>query len=152
MQETFDIVNVRGIELVNNIRANIGASGQNATMRTSNSLRFEITGEGTKIKFKLFGREFFMAIQTGRRPTPDKKPSRGMIQNITMWVAARGIDESAIWGIATKIQQEGTQLWKEGGRTDIVDPAVDTFVNDVAQDFLKAQADNLVLKIRGIKW
>ncbi len=93
-----------------------------------------------------------MGVQTGRRPTPDKKPSRAMIANITRWVEARGIDLDAVWAIATKIQQRGTWLWLEGGRTDIVDPAVDDFINNVAQRLADAGADDLVLKLREMKW
>jgi hypothetical protein len=148
MQETYDIVNIKGIDLVNNIRADIGASGQNATLKTSQSLRFEIVESGTKISFKLFGSAFFMTVYTGRKPTPDKKPSREMIQNITQWVAARGMDESAIWAIATKIQLKGTQLWRDGGRIDDYERIVDTFINDVSTAILDKEADNFILKVK----
>jgi hypothetical protein len=148
MPEIFDIVNSKSIELVNNIRANLGASGQNATLRTSQSLRFELKQEGTGYKMQLFGRPFFMTVETGRRPTPDKKPSREMIENIGIWAAARGMDERAVWAIATKIQRKGTQLWRDGGRTDIVEPAVDTFINDVSTAILDKEADNFILKVK----
>lgn len=152
MPEIFDIVQQRSVDLINDIRANMGAAGQNATGKTSQSLRFEIKQEGTKVKMQLFGRPFFMTVQTGRKPTPDKKPSREMISNLTEWVNARGMDESAVWAIATKIQQRGTRLWFEGGRDDIVDPAVDTYINDVSQELLDAQVENFVLKIRSLEW
>lgn len=152
MPEIFDLIQDKGIDLINNIRVNLGSTGTNATVKTSQSLRIELKQEGTKYSLTLFGRPFFMTVQTGRKPTPDKKPSREMIDNLKEWVNARGIDESAVWAIATKIQQRGTRLWFEGGRTDIVDPAVDTFVNDVSQSFLEAEADNYVLKVRQMKW
>lgn len=152
MPVIFDIVQQRSVDLVNDIRANMGAAGQNATGKTSQSLRFEVKQEGTKVKMQLFGRPFFMTVQTGRKPTPDKKPSREMISNITEWVNARGIDESAVWAIATKIQQRGTRLWFEGGRNDIVDPAVDEFTNNVSQELLDAEVENFVLKIRSLEW
>jgi hypothetical protein len=148
MPEIFDIVNAKSIELVNNIRANLGAAGQNATLRTSQSLRFELKQEGTSYKMQLFGRPFFMTVETGRKPTPDKKPSREMIANIGIWAAARGMDENAVWAIATKIQKKGTQLWRDGGRTDIVEPAVDTFINDVSTAILDKEADNFILKVK----
>lgn len=151
MAEIFEVIQSQGIELINNIRANLGDSGTNATNKTSQSLRIEIKQEGTKFKLQLFGRPFFMTVQTGRRPS-DKKPSREMIENLTEWVNARGIDESAVWAIATKIQQRGTRLWLEGGRDDIVNPAVDTFINDVGQDLLEAEADNFQIKIREMQW
>jgi len=152
MPQLIDIVQQNGIQLSNDIRANMGAAGINATLKTANSLRIETVVSGSRVKMTLFGRPFFNTIRTGRRPTPDKKPSRDMISNIAEWVAARGIDESAVWAIATSIQQKGTKLWQEGGREDIVEPAIDDFVNNVAQDALDAKADDLILKIREMKW
>ena len=62
---------------------------------------------------------YFGTLETGRRPTPDVKPSAEMIENFGEWAQAQGMEEGAEWGIATKINQEGTQLWKDGGRKDI---------------------------------
>lgn len=152
MPEIFEVIQDKGIDLINNIRVNLGSTGTNATVKTSQSLRIELKQEGTKYSLTLYGRPFFMTVQTGRRPTPDKKPSREMISNLMEWVDARGQDESAVWAIATNINKRGTKLWRDGGRTDIVDPAVDTFVNDVSQAFLEAEADNYQLKVRQMKW
>lgn len=152
MPEIFDILNEEGNKLINDIRANLQTSGQNATLTTSNSLRIEIKQEGTKHNMKLFGRPFFMTVQTGRKPTPDKKPSKAMIDNIRVWAEARGLNENAVWAIATNIQKEGTKLWRAGGRTDIVDPAVDDFINNVSHDLLKSGSDDFVLAIKEMKW
>jgi hypothetical protein len=153
--EATDIIKIltnEGIDLANNIRANIGAAGQWTTGETGNSLHIKVTQEGTKVKAQLLGRPYFMTVQTGRKPTPGKKPSREMISNITRWVEARGIDLEAVWAIAMTIQRRGTDLWLRGGRTDIVDPAVDEFINNVSQALADAGADDLVLKIRQAKW
>lgn len=152
MPEIFEVIQDKGIDLINNIRVNLGSTGTNATVKSSQSLRIEMKQEGTKYFLTLYGRPFFMTVQTGRRPTPDKKPSRDMIDNLREWVDARGMDESAVWAIATNINKKGTKLWREGGRTDIVDPAVDTFVNDVMQAVLDAEADNFQLKLSQLKW
>lgn len=152
MPEIFNVIQSEGIDLVNNIRINLGRTGTNATNKTSHSLRIQINQEGTKYKMQLFGRPFFNTVSTGRRPTPDRKPSREMISNITEWVNARGMDESAVWAIATNIQKKGTALWRAGGREDIVEPAVDEFVNDVGENLLEAEADNFILKIKELEW
>ena len=146
--ELIDILNQQGTELVNDIRANLGSTGTNATLKTSQSLRFEISQEGTKTRLKLFGRPFFNTVSTGRKPTPNKKPSREFIENLKPWAEARGLPESAVWAIATKINKLGTNLWRAGGREDIVEPAVDNFINDVSQQLLDLKADELVLKIK----
>ena len=152
MIDIIQILNDEGIELGNNIRANIGAAGEWATGDTARSVRFEIKQEGTKYKFQLLGRPYFMTVQTGRKPTPNKKPSREMIANITRWVEARGIDLEAVWAIAMTIQRRGTRLWLEGGRTDIVDPAVDEFINNVSMALSEAGADDLILRVKNMKW
>lgn len=146
----FDSIRVRSFDLINNIRANLGSTGTNATGRTSQSLRFELKQEGNKYKMTLFGRPFFMTVQTGRRPTPEKKPSREMIDNLRVWMESRGMNSSKVWGLATKINQRGTRLWLEGGREDIVDPAVDEFINGISMDALAAEQENFILKTR--KW
>lgn len=153
MPQIFDIVQNNGIQWTNDVRANMGAAGINATLKTANSLRIEVREEGTKIKMTAFGASYFtIPTQTGRRPTPDKKPSRDMIANIAEWVGARGLPESAVWAIAVGIQKKGTALWRDGGRTDIIEPATDDLVNNVAQELLDAKADDLILKIREMKW
>lgn len=146
------ILNDEGIQIANDIRANMGSAGQWATGESGNSLKIVVTQEGTKFRAQLVGRPYFMTVQTGRKPTPNKKPSREMIANITRWVEARGIDLDAVWGIAMTIQRRGTRLWLEGGRTDIVDPAVDDFINNVSLRLADAGADDLVLKIKQMKW
>ena len=148
MPELIEILNEQGIELVNGIRANLGSTGTTATGKTSQSLRFEISQEGTKTRLKLFGRPFFMTVETGRKATPNKKPSREFIENLKPWAEARGIPEGAVWAIATKINKLGTNLFRAGGREDIVEPPVDTFINNVSQQLLDSKADELVMKIR----
>ena len=152
MPQIIDIVTQNGIQWTNDVRANMGAAGMNVTFKTANSLRIEVTESAGKVKMTAFGRPFFNTVRTGRKPTPDKKPSRDMIANIAEWVSARGLDESAVWAIATSIQKKGTKLWQEGGRTDIIEPATDDLINNTAQDLLDAKAEEMILKIREMKW
>lgn len=148
--ELIEIVNEQGNELVNNIRGNLASTGTNATGKTANSLRFEISTEGTKTRLKLFGRPFFNTVSTGRKPTPEKKPSREFIQNLKPWAEARGISESAVWAIATKINKLGTNLFRSGGRTDIVEPAVEKFIYNVESQWLDEKMDQIIIKAREI--
>jgi hypothetical protein len=148
MPEIFNVIQSEAIQLVGNTRSNISATGQNATGETANSLRVQVTQEGNKYRMQLFGRPFFRTIETGRRPTPDKKPSREMVDNIRAWCDARGINESAAWAIATKINKQGTYLWRQGGRRDVITPAIDVFLNDVSAELLESQADSFVLAIK----
>jgi hypothetical protein len=153
MAEIFsNVIQSDGIELMNNIRANLGSTGTTATNETQHSLRIEIKQEGLKYKMQMFGRPFFMSVETGRKPTPDKKPSRQMIDRLKQWCDARGINESAAWAIATKINKQGTALWRKGGREDIVTPAIDEFQSDVSTHLLDAAADQFIVKIHELQW
>lgn len=152
MPEIFDIVQSEGINLINNVRANLGSTGTNATLRTSRSLRIEVKQEGTKVKLQLIGRPFFMSVETGRRPTPGKKPSREFIENLKPWMEERGIDLSQVWAIANTINRKGTRLWLDGGRADIVTSAIDEYTNNVALAILDNAATEFQIKIRTMQW
>ena len=121
-------------------------------MRTSQSLRIEVKKEGNTVKLQLFGRPFFNTVETGRKPTPNKKPSREFIENLKPWAAARGIPESKVWAIATVINRRGTNLWLDGGRDDIKGPAIDNFINSVSLAALDNLATEFQIKIRDMKW
>jgi hypothetical protein len=57
-----------------------------------------------------------------------------------------------VWGIATNIQKKGTKLWQSGGRTDIIDPAVEDFVNNVSRTILKHGVEEIRTTIKELKW
>jgi hypothetical protein len=149
MPEIFEMINNRSVDLINDIRANLGATGTNATGKTSQSLRFELKQEGTKYKMQLFGRPFFMTVQTGRGPTKPGAPQSDptLFEGIKEWIEAKGIAANP-WAVTKSIHEKGTRLWRQGGREDIVQPAVDAFINGLSQDLLDAEADNFVLKIK----
>lgn len=105
--------------IVDNIKQNIISAGKEVTGTMSSSLSLKVKQSGQIFNIDLHAAKYFPVLETGRKPTPDKKPSREMIENIGDWAEAKGMEEGAAWGIATKINQEGTQLWKDGGRKDI---------------------------------
>lgn len=134
--DLIQILNPIGQAKVTQIQQNLASSGENATGQTSRSVRFIVTQEQTITRFQLLGRPYFMTVETGRKPTPDKKPSRDMIKNITEWVKARGLP-SIVWAIATSIQKKGTALFRAGGRRDIVTPVLEGTGAEIAQAVLK---------------
>jgi len=152
MPVLIDVVQDQSIDLINNVRVNLGSTGTNATLKTSQSLRVETKQEGTKVKMQLFGRPFFTSVDDGRKPTPGKKPSREFIENLKPWAESRGIPEGAVWAIATKINKSGTKLWQAGGREAIIPPAVDSFVNNVSTAILENAATEFQIKIRQMEW
>lgn len=134
------IMNETGTNLIKMIQGNLSSTGTDATLKTSNSLEYRIDDEGGTITLSLLGRPFFATVETGRRPTPDMKPSRSMIDNIKEWVKSRGLDENMAWAVATNIQKEGTKLFQSGGRTDIYTDPVDGMIQKIQQDVLDTYA------------
>lgn len=145
--ELTNLISQEGIQLINDIRANMGSAGMNVTNETSHSLEFQIKQDGPNYKFTLLGRPYFMTVQTGRRPTPGKKPSREMVENIGKWLEGRGMDMDSAWAVATKIQEKGTKLFQAGGRTDIVDPAVESFLDNLSKNMLEVMSDDMVTRL-----
>jgi len=119
---------------IEQVKINLQTAGTKATGKTAESLRFEVTENGSKLVVEIFGREFFGTVETGRKPTPDKKPSRAMIENIKEWTKAKGIPESAAWGIATNINKYGTKLWQQGGRKDIYSEYIPSFIDQLSEE------------------
>ncbi len=120
MIDVTPILQAVGASTVKRIQDNLASTGTNATSKTSRSVKYEVIKESDKTILRVTAKPYFMVVETGRKATPDKKPSREMIDNLGEWLRARGKDDSAKWAIAIKIQKEGSELHKKGGRKDIV--------------------------------
>lgn len=141
--ELLKLLNDQSRSFIAQIQGRLSSTGTSATGKTSKSLRYVIEEGTSKIVLEVLGRPYFATVETGRKPTPDKKPSRAMIDNIKEWVSARGKPESAVWAIATKIQKEGTELFKKGGRTDIYTDQKETFADQLYQSITNEIADEI---------
>lgn len=144
-----DILAQAGKSAVEKIQANLSSTGTNATSETSRSLHYSVENQGNKTILTIVAKPYFMVVETGRKPTPDKKPGREMIDNIGKWLAARGKKESMKWAVAVKINKEGTELYKKGGRKDIVsnvitDKFIQTVMKEILQHFAEAVMSNIV--------
>jgi len=116
---------------IDQVKSNLDSTNTTATGKSKESLRYEVTEEGSRIVVTVFGKPYFSVVETGRKATPDKKPSRAMIDGIREWTKARGLPESMVWAVATKIQKEGTNLHKKGGRTDIYTDLKEGFADKI---------------------
>lgn len=105
------------------------SAGQVASGRTIASLKVEITGDGGV----LWGRSAFGTLETGRKP--GKVPA-GFWKIIRQWMDDKGIQvekpDSFAYLVARKIAREGTQLFRNGGRSDIYSPEVKDTVERVS--------------------
>lgn len=105
-------------------------SGQIASGRTIASMKVEVTEDGGV----LWGRSPFGTLETGRKP--GKVPA-GFWKIIRQWMDDKGIQvqkpDSFAYLVARKIANEGTQLFRNGGRDDIYSPEVKDTVERVSQ-------------------
>lgn len=104
-------------------------AGQVASGRTIASLKVEMTEDGGV----LWGRSPFGTLETGRKP--GKVPA-GFWKIIRQWMDDKGIQvekpDSFAYLVARKIAREGTQLFRNGGRSDIYSPEVKDTVDRVS--------------------
>lgn len=112
-------------EAKDKIQQNLANTGTNASGRTSASLEVVVDGTvGT-----LFGRQAFGTVETGRKP--GRVPA-GFRDIIYQWMQDKGVqaevtgrrsqqsaDMSMAYCIARKIANEGSRLYRDGGREDI---------------------------------
>jgi hypothetical protein len=142
MSEFIKILQDESQSLIDRIRQNMSSTNTNATGSTSESLEYHIIEEGDRTTINILANAFAQVIETGRKPTPEKKPSASMIQNITDWVNARGLESSLVWAIATQINNEGSLLWQKGGREDIYTMPFNEFVDILSGKLLDNEADD----------
>lgn len=104
-------------------------AGQVASGRTIASLKVEITEDGGV----LWGRSAFGTLETGRK---GGKVPAGFWKIIRQWMDDKGIQVekpgSFAYLVARKIAKEGTQLFRNGGRSDIYSPEVKDTVERVS--------------------
>ncbi len=104
-------------------------AGQVASGRTIASLKVEITENGGV----LWGRSPFGTLETGRK---GGKVPAGFWKIIRQWMDDKGIQvekpDSFAYLVARKIAKEGTQLFRNGGRSDIYSPEVKDTVERVS--------------------
>ena len=105
-------------------------SGLVASGRTIASMKVEVSEDGGV----LWGRSPFGTLETGRKP--GKVPA-GFWKIIRQWMDDKGIQvqkpDSFAYLVARKIANEGTQLFRNGGRDDIYSPEVKDTVERVSQ-------------------
>lgn len=144
--ELIAILNTYGSSTVDKIRQNLASTGTNATGKTSQSLRYEVTNSGSKATLKVLGKPYFAVVETGRKPTPEyTKPSVEFVNSIKEWLRAKGGNEKSAYGIAKSIHKKGTKLYRDGGRKDIVSNVVNQDLTDrISLDLLNKFAQQFL--------
>ncbi len=134
------------------IQQNLEATGTNASGRTSASLSVEVDdATGT-----LYGRQAFGTVETGRRA--GRVPA-GFRQIIYQWMQDKGVhadvsgnrsqrsaDMSMAYLIARKIANEGSKLYRDGGRDDIYSNVLPLTIERIESEI----ANNYLINIKSI--
>jgi hypothetical protein len=126
------------------------------TGKSAKSVGYEVSVEKTTANLKITAKPFIRVVETGRKPTPDKKPSRKMIENISEWLNALGKEQSLAWAIATNINKKGTKLWQQGGREDVFSNVlsernINKIERTVLDEFAKAYLDEFLKELKANK-
>lgn len=121
-------------DCIADIRRRSTQAGQVATGRTLRALEVRMRIEGGNIIGEIWGLPYTGALETGSRPAKPKyqgKPSREFVASMKEWVKVRGLalnDKQAqqiAFYLAWYIKRYGTRLYREGGRRDIITPAIE---------------------------
>lgn len=146
--DVLKIISEQSDSFINQIRRNIQASGEYATGKSSDSIYSLISEQDGVFTLEINAKPFFSVLETGRKPTPDKKPSKAMIENITEWCDAKGLNSNLAWAIATDINKKGTKLWQQGGRTDIYTDEKQSFVEELLNAIAKQIGDEVFSNLK----
>lgn len=101
-------------------------AGQVASGKTRDSLRSEVVPGISSVTATLYGRKYFAALETGSKPWQKKykHPPRRFVDTIAQWMSDKGITGVSAYLVARKIMNEGSSLYRSGGRSDIFTPAM----------------------------
>lgn len=133
---TLSILSTQGNTLVQQLRQAV--EPKRATGKTAASIQFTVRKEGTKEILEVTGRPFIMALETGRKATPQyTKPSVQFVASIREWLAAKGGDQNLAYAIAKSIHQKGTK-----GTPGIISGPIDSMVLLIQKDILDQFAKN----------
>ena len=142
--DTLEAYGPIGVDVLREAIQGIEASG-----RTAESIRYEVTSTEKVDKLTFYGRAYFQLIEKGIKPS-GKNPSPEMIKFMTEYAKARGMDnpEKAAWGIAKKILKEGDKTYQQGGRIVYSDD-LDKFVQELITYSTKVFAKGFLTEVKG---
>lgn len=128
-------------------------AGQVASGKTKNSFQVRMREDGGSI----VGADYIYVLEKGRGRS--KRSQGGILKNnIKSWILAKGITPSGkvnlddlAYLITRKIHEEGTQLFKNGGRTDIYSNVITRenikkMIKEIGVDYMK-QIKSQIVKV-----
>lgn len=134
------------------IRQHHTEAGQVASGRTRNSIKVETSG-GNVVVGTVYGRAFFGTLETGSKPWSVQyaTPPKPFVQTIQQWIDDKGLDLNAFL-TARKIMQEGSKLFRDGGRNDIysneIPKTLDTIADRVSALYESQVIESIKLNLK----
>ena len=136
-------------DCIADIKRNSRAAGQVATGRTLRALEAEVTSFGDAYTARIVGMSYTGALETGRgaaRRAGSPAEQRQFVQNLAEWCRIRGIHtefndkqlESFARYLKWRINKYGTELYRKGGRKDIITPAIDKMIDRIEVEIAQA--------------
>lgn len=135
-----DIFKKWGNDTVGIIQGNMARTGTNASGETSR----EIKSSNSDTRVTVDGPAWVFVVETGRGP--GGMPPTGKLAS---WIDAKPVItdnvQNASFAMSKVIAERGTKLFREGGRDDIITPAisderVDQLTSDIADAILNETA------------
>lgn len=117
-------------DLRRRITENMAGADLIVTGKTRDSMAASVQGNaGT-----LVGRQAFATLETGSRPW-SRRPKyvpRFFADLIGEWIDKRGLDLNK-WAVARTIIDQGSSLYRKGGRSDIYSPELQKTIDNIGQ-------------------
>lgn len=108
-----DLLEVIAKDAVGNLGNDVIASQRNKGLRASGrsaaSLEVRSQAGDHRVATQLWGDISFTWQANGRRPNKSGKPSRRMVEELTVWLKYKGLDYSP-WAVATNIAKKGIDV------------------------------------------
>src|SRR5690348_12229529 len=108
-----DFFTQQGLDITEGLKDSLRSANRNASVKTSESINFEIFEDGSSTTFQIVANKIIMAVEFGRGPT--KKSGTGVVKDsIRQWIKDKGIkgrdginEDSLVFLITRKIHREG---------------------------------------------
>lgn len=142
---------------IEDIRRRSEQAGQVVTGKTLRALEVRMRIEGGNIIGEIWGRPYTGALETGSSPARKasqnpKLTQKIMAANLAQWMRIRGLATGmndkqlklAAEHLAWYIRRYGTELYRKGGRRDIITPGIEATVKTLT-DRLGIYYEQLVI-------
>lgn len=137
-------------DVINGIKTNLDNTGTTASGKTKDSLGYEVK-DGALV---IYGRPYFRGVEQGR---PAGKVPYNFRDILFDWASAKGIlssfgdtpaeQKSALYIVGEFIKNNGTKLYRNGGREDIYTDVIKSELPELEKKVTFATKQTILKKI-----